>query len=43
MDPWIAIILVAGITGLVAWRVSRKGAPRVTTVTRTTHSDEAEK
>ena len=46
MEPWIAILIVAGATGLVAWLVSRRSGPRVTTIKRTTHSDtsdEAEK
>ena len=43
MDPWIVILLIAGITGLVAILVSRRGGPRVTTIKRTTQSDEAEK
>jgi len=44
MSPWIAILVVAGTTGLVAYLVSRRSGPRVTTITRTTtHSDEAEK
>ena len=43
MDPWIAILLIAGTTGLVALLATRSGGPRVTTIKRTTHSDEAEK
>ena len=43
MDPWIAILLIAGTVGLVAYLSTRRGGPRVTTIKRTTHSDEAEK
>ena len=30
MNPWIAILLIAGTTGLVAWLSSRRRGPRVT-------------
>ena len=43
MDPWIAILLIAGTTGLVAYLATRRGGPRVTTINRTTQSDQAEK
>ena len=43
MNPWIAILLIAGTTGLVAYLVSRKSGPRVTTITHSTHSEDAEK
>ena len=43
MNPWIAILVVAGTTGLVVYLSTRRAGPKVTTITRTTHSDEAEK
>ena len=43
MNGWVAIILIAGTTGLVAYLVSRRRGTRVTTVTRTTPSDVTEK
>ena len=43
MDPWIIILIVAGALGLIALLASRRGGPKVTNITRTTHSDEAEK
>ncbi len=44
MEPWIAIAIVAGTTGLVAYLASRRRGPSVTTITRTTtHSDDPEK
>ena len=43
MNGWVAILLIAGTTGLVAYLVTRRSGPRVTTITHTTTSDEAEK
>ena len=43
MNPWIAILIVAGTTGLVAYLSTRRRGTRVTTITHSTHSDEAEK
>lgn len=43
MEPWVAILLIAGTTGLVAYLATRRRGPRATTITRSTHSDEAEK
>lgn len=43
MEPWIAIAIVAGTTGLVVYLATRRTGPKVTTITRTTHSDDPEK
>ena len=43
MNGWVAILLIAGTTGLVAYLASRRRGARVTTVTRTTPSDVTEK
>ena len=44
MEPWIAIAIVAGTTGLVVYLATRRRGAKVTIITRTTtHSDEAEK
>lgn len=43
MSPWVAILLVAGTTGLVAYLATRRSGPRVTTITRSTDSEDAEK
>ena len=43
MNGWVAILLIAGTTGLVAYLVSRRRGVRVTTVTHTNPSDVAEK
>ncbi|HXG99972.1 MAG TPA: hypothetical protein VNI79_06130 [Sphingomicrobium sp.] len=43
MNPWVAILLIAGITGLVAFLVTRQRGPRVTDITRTIKSDDPEK
>ena len=38
MNAWIAIILIAGTTGLVAYLATRRRGPRVTTIeTRQEH------
>jgi hypothetical protein len=38
MNPWIAILLIAGTTGLVAYLSTRRRGPRVTTIeTRPDH------
>jgi len=42
MEPWIAILVVAGTTGLVVYLTTRRRGPSVTTITRTTHSDDPE-
>ncbi len=42
MDPWIAILIVAGTTGLVAYLATRRRGPTITTITRTTQSDDPE-
>ncbi len=42
MNPWIAILLVAGITGLVVYLSSRRRGPKVTHITHTTRSDDPE-
>jgi hypothetical protein len=42
MNGWVAILLVAGTTGLVAYLATRRRGTRITTITHT-HSDLAEK
>jgi len=42
MSGWIAILLVAATTGLVAVLATRRARPRITTVTQTISSDESE-
>ena len=42
MEPWLAILIVAGTTGLVAYLATRRRGPSVTTITRTTHSDQSD-
>ena len=38
MNPWVAILLIAGTTGLVAYLATRRRRPRVTTIeTRQEH------
>ncbi len=42
MNAWNAILLIAGTTGLVVYLTTRRRGPRVTDITRTTHSDDPE-
>ena len=42
MNPWIAILLIAGTTGLVAYLTTRRRGPTITDITRTTRSDDPE-
>ena len=43
MNPWIAILIVAGTTGLVALLATRRRGPKVTKITHTTHDESPEK
>ncbi len=42
MSPLAAILIVAGITGLVVYLATRRRGPRVTTITRDTQSKDPE-
>jgi len=41
MNPWLAILIVAGTTGIVVYLTTRRPAATVT-ISRTTHSDDPE-
>ena len=43
MNPWIAILIIAGTTGLVAYLSTRRGGRKVTITHTTTQSEDSEK